>query len=55
MWLYLIKNIFISKFSFLHLLKTKFYSYRISVEAGHWWLMPIISATWDAEIRRIGF
>jgi hypothetical protein len=20
---------------------------------GHWWLMPIIVATWDAEIRRI--
>jgi hypothetical protein len=23
------------------------------ITAGHWWLTPIIPATWDAEIGRI--
>jgi hypothetical protein len=23
------------------------------IEAGHWWFVPVILATWEAEIRRI--
>jgi hypothetical protein len=25
-----------------------------ATEVGHWWVMPIILATWEAEIARIG-
>jgi hypothetical protein len=27
--------------------------FRKKISAGHWWLMPVILTTWEAEIRRI--
>jgi hypothetical protein len=28
-------------------------SLKISFDAGCWWLLPIILATWEAELKRI--
>jgi hypothetical protein len=29
------------------------YLFQESKQTGHWWLMPVILATWEAKIRRI--
>jgi hypothetical protein len=38
---------------FFFLIIGKYMLIKSDLEAGHWWLMPVIIATWEAEIRRI--
>jgi hypothetical protein len=38
-----------------HEVEFKPQSHQKNKRAGHWWVTPIILATWEAEIGKIGF